>query len=220
MTGSRAPHLPRRRRRCGPPQAMLGRPWREAEFCVVDLETTGLDLRRDSIVSFGAVCVVGGRVQAGQAVYQVVRPEAQISVPAVRIHGLRPADLAGAPPAAAALPILAGLLDGRILVAHAAWIEQAFLSRALRPLGIRLAGPVIDTAALTRAAGLARGVPAGQEPALEATAVTAGLQPHEPHNALGDALTTAELLLVLASRLGAVTAADLAAISARHRPGR
>jgi DNA polymerase III subunit epsilon len=202
--------------RCGPPRAMLRRPWREADYCVVDIETTGLDPRHDSIVSFGAVPVTGGRVQPGRSVYQVVRPESPVRAASVRIHGLRPADLAGAPAAADALPALAGLLSGRILVAHAAWIERAFLSRALARIGARLAGPAVDTAALTRAAGLARATPAGREPSLEATTLAVGLQPHNPHNAIGDALTTAELLLVLATRLGAATAADLATISGRH----
>lgn len=36
------------------PTPALDTPWREAEFCVFDFETTGLNLRRDEIVSYGA----------------------------------------------------------------------------------------------------------------------------------------------------------------------
>ncbi|MFP5347627.1 MAG: PolC-type DNA polymerase III [Actinomycetes bacterium] len=179
------------------------------EYCVVDVETTGLDLRRDSIVSFGAVCVVDGRVRVGDCAYQIVRPGCDVSMRSVCIHGLRPADLADAPSQAEALPVLADLLDGRVLVAHAAWIERAFLSRAFRRIGTRLVGPVVDTAGLVRAAGLDREALPGHEPSLERTAVSVGLEPHSPHHAIGDALTTAELMLVMAVRLRAVTVADL-----------
>ncbi|GAA4711491.1 hypothetical protein [Phytohabitans rumicis] len=44
------------------PTANPRTPWREAEFCVLDLETTGLDLRRDEIVAYGAAIVRPGPV--------------------------------------------------------------------------------------------------------------------------------------------------------------
>jgi DNA polymerase-3 subunit epsilon len=188
---------------------MLARPWQEADYCVIDVETTGLDLRRDCIVSYGLVRVTGGRVHGGEAAYQLVRPECPISDDALRVHGLRPADVSDAPAGAEVFPRLRDALDGCILVAHAAWIEQAFLSRALRSIGARLTGPVIDTAALCRAAELDHTGSAGREPSLEGAALSLGLEPHNPHHAVGDALTTAELLIVLAARLNAVTASDL-----------
>ena len=53
-------------------------------------------------------------------------------------------------------------------MAHAAWVERAFLDRALRPRRECLPDEVVDTAALARAAGLAR---AGtHEPDLESLA--------------------------------------------------
>ncbi|HET6533906.1 MAG TPA: 3'-5' exonuclease, partial [Actinoplanes sp.] len=71
-------------------------PWREAEFCVVDLETTGLDLRRDEIIAYGAVLVTQARIPCGRVTYGLVRPAGPVSIPALTVHGLRDADLAGA----------------------------------------------------------------------------------------------------------------------------
>ena len=200
-------------------------PWREAEFCVLDLETTGLDLNRDQIVSYGAAIVTRARIPCGRVAYGEVRPERPSSVDALRVHGLRSADLSGAPPLEEALEHIVDLLAGRVLVAHAAWVEQAFLDRALRAGGRRLGRAVLDTAALVRACKLA-GAGAGREPALEAVARDLGLPVHTPHHALGDAFTTAEVFLVLATRLeragpGAaprrLTVRDLRALSRYHR---
>jgi DNA polymerase-3 subunit epsilon len=44
-------------------------PWREAEFCVVDLETTGLDLGRDDIVAYGAAILAQARIPCGRLAY-------------------------------------------------------------------------------------------------------------------------------------------------------
>jgi len=196
--------------------------WREAEFCVVDLETTGLDLRRDEVISFGAAIVRHARIPCGQVVYRRVRPTRPSSAAAMTVHGLRGVDLADAPPIDDIVDEIVELLTGRVLVAHAAWVERAFLDRALRPRGRRLGRMVIDTAALLRACRLAG---TGREPNLETAANRLGLPVHTPHHALGDAFTTAELLLALATRLERTaggrplpcTVGDLYAVSQHHR---
>ena len=54
--------LPRRRRPARPHEGPRHDvPWRQAAFTAIDLETTGLDLRRDHIVSIGLV-----RIEAEQ----------------------------------------------------------------------------------------------------------------------------------------------------------
>jgi DNA polymerase-3 subunit epsilon len=198
-------------------------PWREAEFCVVDVETTGLDLRRDDVISYGAVIVSKARIPCGQVVYRQLRPTRPISVAAMTVHGLRSADLADAPTIGDVLDELIELLTGRVPVAHAAWVDRAFLDRALRPRGRRLGRTVIDTAALLRACRLADPV-AEHEPNLEVAAKRLGLPVHTPHHALGDAFTTAQLLLALATRLERtmgdrrpLTVSDLYALSRQHR---
>jgi DNA polymerase-3 subunit epsilon len=194
-------------------------PWREAELCVVDLETTGLDLRRDELVSYGVAIVRHGRIPCGRVVYRQIRPSRPISIASVTVHGLRRADLAGAPPIDDVLDELIEQLAGRVPVAHAAWVERAFLDRVLRPRNRRLGRMMIDTAALLRACRLVD-ANAGREPSLETAAERLGLPVHTPHHALGDAFTAAELLLALATRLERphrpLTVGDLYAISRHH----
>ncbi|MFY1671502.1 exonuclease domain-containing protein [Plantactinospora sp. WMMB334] len=215
----------RLRRRAPLPTPDPRTPWREAEFCVLDLETTGLDLGRDEIVSYGAVLVRHARIPCAEVTYRQLRPSRPSSAAALAVHGLRAADLADAPVLAELLDELVGLLSHRVPVAHAAWVERAFLDRALRPYGRRPGRIMLDTAALLRATRLAT-ADSGREPELEAAAEGLGLPVHTPHHALGDAFTTAELLLALATRMErsaagtrrrTLTVGDLYAVSRHHR---
>ncbi len=172
-------------------------------MCVLDFETTGLDPARHEIVSFGAVPIDAGRIRAAGALERRVRPHRMPDAETVRIHGLTPADLAAAPPLEAVLDDLVGALEGRVLVAHAAWVERGFLAPALAERGRRLRGPVLDTAVLGRAWRRRAGRPDRGPPALGDLAAELGLPAHRPHHALGDALTTAQVFLALAAHLDA-----------------
>ena len=175
-------------------------PWREASFVAVDLELTGLDPRHDEILSFAAVPVDGGRVVVGGSRTAIVRPERMPGADTIRVHGLRPADLVQAPPLADVLGLILESLAGRILVAHPSWVEREFLSAALRPARVRLREPMICTATLARRV---LGGPEDQrgEIPLSDAATGLGLPVHAPHTADGDALTTAQLFIALATRL-------------------
>ena len=207
-------------------------PWREADYSVVDLELTGLDPSADEIISFGAVPVVEGKVVAGDVLYQVVRPVRMPSPDTIRIHGLRESDLAGAPPLDEVIDGLISALTGRVLVAHVAAIETGFLGAALEAHGDELRNPVIDTAELATELGrLQRDPPpmgdegarpgaAGPSPALGDLARWLGLPVHRPHHAEGDALTTAQAFIALASHLEAFSPQTLGSLVQASRPPR
>jgi DNA polymerase-3 subunit epsilon len=189
-------------------------PWREARFVVVDLETTGLDPRRDEIVSFAAIPVDGACIVAGDVLVGLVRPETPPPGSSIEIHGLRPADLATAAPAAEALAPLAAAMEGRTMVAHAAWVERDFLGPPLRALGAGLSRHTVDTAALWRLLCVDRGEPDPGWCSLSAIAEALGLPSHRPHEADGDALTTAQAFLALATHLEEHGHATVGALSA------
>jgi DNA polymerase-3 subunit epsilon len=171
--------------------------WRAARLLAVDVETTGLDPSKDEVVSFAAVPVEGGRVVAPAAVRGLVRPSSPPPGSSIEIHGLRAADLAAAPPPREALQPLAAALRGRVPIAHAAWVERSFL----RPLGIGMPRRILDTAVLWRALCVERGQGDPGWRALSEVAGELGLPAHRSHDAEGDALTTAQAFLALATHL-------------------
>lgn len=204
-------------RRRGPDP--LDRPWRDVEYAVVDLETTGLDLRRDCIASYGVAIVRQGRIVAAENIYGLVRPDCALSPESITVHALRPDDLTEAPPVSDAVDVIEQALTGRVLVAHAAWIEESFLSRAFADSGKKLRCSVIDTAAMARAAGWDTAARRG-EPNLEWLSGQLNLPVFSPHHALGDASTTAQVFLALSCRLesrGYARARDLVDMTSADR---
>jgi DNA polymerase III subunit epsilon len=181
-------------------------PWREVDFTVIDLETTGLDPASDEIISFATVSVSGGRITLADARYELIRPNRMPAPDTIRIHGLREADLVDAPPLDGVLDRLLTALSGRALVAHVAAVERGFLGSALATHGLKLTNPWVDTAALDRERRrLRRLPPAESEPiGLSDLARSLGLPVHRPHHADGDALTTAQSFIALATHLEAI----------------
>lgn len=200
-------------------------PWHETVFTVIDLETTGLDPARDEIVSFATVTVAEGRVRVNDARYELVRPKRMPDAETIRIHGLREADLAQAPALPDLLERLIEPLTGRALVAHVAAVERGFLGAALKRHGLELRNPIVDTAMLDQELRrLSRAPAADNEPiGLSAMARELGLPVHRPHHAEGDALTTAQAFIALATHLDGFsqqTLGSLARVSAPPRsPG-
>jgi DNA polymerase-3 subunit epsilon len=191
-------------------------PWRAASYCAVDLELSGLDAKRHEIISFGAVPIDDGRVQLSAAVQGRVRPLRSMSETSIRIHGMRTADLADAPLLDIAIDPLLAAMAGRVPVVHVAAIERSFLRPALRRQGLRLRGPMIDTSVL----GLVWLHERGRGPrhaSLTDLAVALGLPSHHPHDALGDALTTAEAFIALATHLDALRAETVRSLASADR---
>lgn len=175
------------------------RSWRDDELWVVDLETTGLNLRSDKIISYGAIPIHHGRILMARATYGLVRITEAVPAPSACIHGIRTQDLATAPPINDAVAQLNTLIGDRPIIAHCAVIERTLLRRAYRGCGRRLTNRFIDTAPL---AARALDVPTKDGAiSLEYAATKIGVPVHTPHHALGDAITTANLFLALASRL-------------------
>ena len=67
---------------------------RSQRWVVVDLETSGLNLNRDQVLSIGAVVIEDGAVDFSQLFERTLqRPETKLS-PSVLIHGLGPSAIA------------------------------------------------------------------------------------------------------------------------------
>lgn len=175
----------------------------ELRLLAIDLETTGLDAARDGVLSVGFVAVDGDAIVLAGARNLLVRG-AEVGQSAT-IHGLTDdAVAAGLPPVDAVAETLAALA-GRVLLAHHAPIEVAFLSRACAlHFGAPLVSPVVDTM-LLQARIVAPGFneePRVDELRLWAARARFSLPRYAAHKALTDALAAGELYLAQLTALG------------------
>jgi DNA polymerase-3 subunit epsilon len=187
--------------------------WRATRFVAIDVETTGLDPKRDELISFAGIPIHSGRIIAGKAVHGLVRPRAASTGASSAIHGLRDRDLSGAPTAPDALAPLVALMPGRIPVVHAQWVERTFLAKAGCPLPRHL----VDTALLWRLLSIERGEPDPGTCSLSTIAWALGLPAHRPHTAEGDTLTAAQVFIAMASHLEARGYASVRALTRAER---
>jgi len=182
------------------PRGIGSGPWRRAAYASLDFETTGLDLEGDDIISFGVIPIDEGRILPGRSTYREVRPDRPLKPASIAVHGLRPVDLEQASALGTVVNDLHDALAGRYVLAWAAQIEAAFLARVFGRRSSWWRKQIID---VLRLALLVEG--AGEGPhrdySLTAVAGRLGVPVERPHHALDDALTTAEVFLVLQPEL-------------------
>jgi DNA polymerase III subunit epsilon len=185
------------------PAAARDTPWREARWCAIDLELTGLDPRSNDIIAIGAVPIEDGRVLLGESAYTLVRSSRRSEHAAVLVHKLRLPDVADAPVLAEALELLLSVLAGRVPVFHTAAVERSFLRPLFSRRRLRLPDAA-DTEVLGRVWLQARDSEAPSWLSLARVAELLRVPAEPPHHALGDALTTGKSFVALASHLDAL----------------
>jgi DNA polymerase-3 subunit epsilon len=171
----------------------------EARFTVLDTELTGLDERRDAIVSIGSVRMHGGRLAVGGAFHELVNPGPLLDGRSVVIHGITPSQVEAKPPIDTVLMAFLEYCAGSVLVGHCLDIDLAFLDREARRLtGAPLDHPRVDTLALygwlrhRQPEHPAFSLPLGGL-SLFKLAESFGIPVEQAHTALGDAIVTAQL---------------------------
>ena len=193
-------------------------PWESVTYWSLDIETGGLDPRRDPIIALGMLPVRGGVIRLGEAYRTLVRPEQgrEIRPETVPAHQLVRDEVAQAPP----LPEVLEQVDGRIrqgaLLVHHRAIDVGFLKAAFARHGRRWPRPpVVDTVELLldldRRRRFTTPDRTGQEPSVNLTEARRrhGLPDYQAHDALTDAIATAELFLYLRQALHARTLRQL-----------
>ena len=119
------------------------------EWVTLDCETTGLDVRRDKIISIGAVRIVGNRLLTSQRLELLVRPERTMKAASVRVHRLRESDVAQGLDPEQAMRRLLDFIGSRPLVGYFLEFDVAMLNREIWPmLGVRLPQRKIEVSAM------------------------------------------------------------------------
>ncbi|MHB8834272.1 MAG: 3'-5' exonuclease [Candidatus Methylomirabilia bacterium] len=196
-----------------------GLPLEKIPFVVLDTELTGLDMKRDSVISVGAVKMAGTRIELGRSFYRLVSPRADFKREGIMVHGITPDDVVAQPPLGLVADELLAFCGDRIVAGHFLSLDLGFLGReapAVKAADLRRRA--VDTYRIhswieqqrhRHAGGYT--VPEGSLN-LVALALSHGIRVDGAHNALADAFITAQLLqrqLRALPALGVRTLGDL-----------
>jgi len=171
-------------------------PWlaRLGPVAFLDLETTGLAPHDGAeILELGAVLLDPGAREV-RTLASLVRPAGPVPPAIVRLTGIRPEEVAAAPPLADVRGAFLAALEGRAIVAHNAAFERQFLGRYL-------GGALADAFYLDTQDLLAVTHPDAPDLRLE-TFTRSLLDSEERHRALADALDTARVVSRAAAGAG------------------
>ena len=168
-------------------------PIEQVRFVVLDSETTGLNPRKDRLVTIGAIAVVNHEILIEDSFEALLKVEYNSS--AVTVHGAtREASLGGLDEPEALQQFLAYLRNGVIVGHHINHDVETFNAGYERHFGFRMDNFSLDTMAL--ALHLERdGAFSGRDPfqqfSLDGLCALFDIVPHDRHTAPGDAFMTA-----------------------------
>jgi DNA polymerase-3 subunit epsilon len=192
----------------------------KVRFVALDTETTGLDPRKDKIITIGAVVVEGGEILLDGAFEVLLKMAYNNS--SVTVHGITRDEAAGGMEEAEAIALfLDYLLDG-VIVGHHIGHDIAALNCACeRHFNLTLRNRSLDTMDLTlhlNDDGAFQGVPMAKGFSLDGLCDMFGVVPHDRHTAGGDAFLTAQIFLRLLRAASAVGRTTLDSLCVPYQP--
>jgi DNA polymerase-3 subunit epsilon len=178
-------------------------PIEAVSFVVFDTETTGLDTRKDRILSIGAVRIEQWAIDLSASFERLVNQErrngGRESIP---IHGILPVERPEGLNEEQAVQAFLGYIGNSVLVGHHVLFDISMINEALRRMGLgKLKNRYLDTARL--ALRLQRGPYQRRDPypGLDQLCDRYGILPEDRHTAAGDAFLTALVFLKMLGQL-------------------
>ncbi len=174
----------------------------KVEILAVDFETTGLNAKQDKLLSVGFITLKKQQISLKTSYHQIIKTKEQLEESNVIIHHITDSQKEQGKALAVVVETLLKALAGKVMLVHFARIEREFLTEACYELyGMAPIFPMIDTLALAKRRLDKRDV-AYDPSELRLTSLRNNFQlpEHHAHNALNDAIATAELFMAQMSK--------------------
>ncbi|MDE6744078.1 MAG: 3'-5' exonuclease [Lachnospiraceae bacterium] len=159
------------------------------EYIALDLETTGLDPKKNKIIEIAAVHVKDGAVTG--RFQSLVNPGWRLPEKITELTGITEEELLNAPVIGEMLGEFLEFIQNRTIVGHSVMFDYSFLKRAAVNQGLVFEAKAIDTLKIARK--YLADLPSRN---LHALCLHYGIE-HHAHRALADAEATHELLIRL-----------------------
>jgi len=178
------------------PKKFNDRKLAEETFCIIDTETTGLEVRSgDKIISFAGVKVKSFKLL--DAIFdQLIDPERDIPLSSSKIHGIYQKDIVGKPKIREIEHDISNFISNCTIVGHNIQFDQDFVETIIPYSELALKfklNPILDTFSLAISL-----FPDLESHELSDLCKTFKIKPEIRHTALGDSIMTANLFVILA----------------------
>lgn len=182
-------------------------PFSELPILAVDFETTGLDAVQDKLLSVGCIDLADCQIKLGSSYHQIINTKGRLKADNVTIHQITDDQKDQGQPLAEVVEQLLKRLAGKVMLVHFARIEKQFLRQACIELyGMVPPFPIIDTLVVAKRRLDKKDIAYDpSELRLSNLRAHYGFPEHYAHNALNDAIATAELLLAQVNERGKST---------------
>ena len=180
------------------PRAVLNGKLDSSRLVVVDVETSGLNLARDRLIAIGAVAISNGRLDFADSFEVVLQQAESSSHENIVIHGIGgSAQRNGVPPVDALLDFLEYLQKSPLVAFHVTF-DETMIRRALNQyLGLNFRHNWLDLAYVVPGLYPEQ---SKQFRVLHQWLAYFSIQNHAPHNAVADAVSTAQLFILAAKQ--------------------
>ncbi len=101
----------------------------EEEFVSFDCETTGLNVKKDEILSIGAVKIVNDKIELSESFERFLQPEHHIGEESIKIHHIRPCDITDSIEAKIAIEEFLHFIGNRTLIGYYIKFDIAMINR-------------------------------------------------------------------------------------------
>jgi len=119
------------------------------EYVCLDCETTGLNPKKDEILSIGAVHIKDNRILMRKTFNIFVKPSKNINIESIKIHHLRPIDLENAVNPKEAILNLLNFIGSRPIVGYYIKFDISIISRYTKQyLGVKLPNESIEVSSM------------------------------------------------------------------------
>ena len=119
------------------------------EYVCFDCETTGLDPKKDDIISIGAVIIKNNTIVASKKFVKFVKPKTKLQAEAIKIHHIRECDLKDAEDINTVIDEFLNFIGNRTLVGYFLEFDIAMINKYVKPkLGITLPNKILEVSAI------------------------------------------------------------------------
>jgi len=168
------------------------------EYVVFDTETTGLNPKKDEILSIGAVKIKDNKILTSQTFEVYLKNTTEISSKSIEIHRIRPCDLQNATDVEDGIKDFLKFIGSRPLIGYYLEFDVAMINKYIKPiLGITLPNRMIEVSEIYFDKTIAL-IPQGNiDLRFDTILQKCGVPDMGAHNAVNDAIMTAMIYLKL-----------------------